>query len=177
MKSIGEISVGLIFCYIWLLFLTPNLRLMAWYTDWKLHTRMHGRSYIPTPTPTLPPPLEAGVGKKRRLDWSERLEQNPIVHHSTEAQSKVDRYLAANIQPFARDFDILAWWKSNAVKYPVLGEISCSILVISISTVASESAFSIRGRIPEFIICYHYGSIILHAELDQGDPNSYPGCS
>jgi len=55
--------------------------------------------------------------------------------------------LAAELQPFSRDFDILSWWKVNAVKYPILGEIARTLLAIPVSTVASESAFSTGGRV------------------------------
>ena len=40
-------------------------------------------------------------------------------------------------------FDILGWWKSNGSKYPILSRIARDILVILISTIASELAFSI----------------------------------
>jgi hAT family C-terminal dimerisation region len=45
------------------------------------------------------------------------------------------------------DFDILAWWKLKGTKYPVLARLTRDILVVPISTVASESTFSISGRI------------------------------
>ncbi|CAN0876206.1 Zinc finger BED domain-containing protein RICESLEEPER 1 [Linum grandiflorum] len=37
-------------------------------------------------------------------------------------------------------FDILGWWKTNSVKYPVLSDISRDILVVPISTVPPETA-------------------------------------
>lgn len=42
--------------------------------------------------------------------------------------------------------DILAWWKANGPKYPVLARLARDILVIPISTVPSESAFSTGVR-------------------------------
>nr|CAD1842356.1 unnamed protein product [Ananas comosus var. bracteatus] len=45
------------------------------------------------------------------------------------------------------DFDILGWWRNNGLKYPTLQLIARDILAIPVSTVASESAFSIGGRI------------------------------
>ena len=44
------------------------------------------------------------------------------------------------------EFDILAWWKVNGVKYPTLQRIARDLLAIPISTVASESTFSTGGR-------------------------------
>ncbi|CAN1331807.1 Putative AC transposase [Linum perenne] len=44
-------------------------------------------------------------------------------------------------------FDILGWWKTKDVKYPVLSDIARDVLAIPISTVPSESAFSTGGRV------------------------------
>ncbi|CAH9074145.1 unnamed protein product, partial [Cuscuta epithymum] len=44
-------------------------------------------------------------------------------------------------------FDVLGWWKSASVKYPILALIAKDVLVVQVSTVASESAFSTGGRI------------------------------
>ncbi|KAJ9565711.1 hypothetical protein OSB04_001677 [Centaurea solstitialis] len=41
----------------------------------------------------------------------------------------------------------LGWWKSNLVKYLILSQISKHVLAMPISMVASESVFSIGGRI------------------------------
>jgi hypothetical protein len=47
------------------------------------------------------------------------------------------------------DFDALAWWKSNVLKYHILSKMAKDILVISISTIASESSFNANGRVIE----------------------------
>ncbi|KAF7133416.1 hypothetical protein RHSIM_Rhsim09G0092700 [Rhododendron simsii] len=47
------------------------------------------------------------------------------------------------------DLDILCYWKSNTSKYPNLSFMARDILRNPITTVASESAFSIGGRIIE----------------------------
>src|SRR5262249_25455248 len=43
-------------------------------------------------------------------------------------------------------FDILKWWKENSRTYPILSTIARDILMVPVSTVASESAFSAGGR-------------------------------
>ncbi|KAL9460420.1 hypothetical protein AB3S75_003598 [Citrus x aurantiifolia] len=44
------------------------------------------------------------------------------------------------------DFDILNFWKGNGFRYPNLSSMTRDILSIPISTVASESAFSVGGQ-------------------------------
>ena len=46
-----------------------------------------------------------------------------------------------------KNFDVLAWWKSNGFKFPTLGTIAKDIYAIHVSTIASESAFSMGRRI------------------------------
>ncbi|CAN0920200.1 Putative AC9 transposase [Linum grandiflorum] len=63
--------------------------------------------------------------------------------------SELDHYLDEDVVPRSRDieFDILGWWRANAAKYPTLHEIARDILVVPITFVASESAFSAGGRL------------------------------
>ncbi|XP_042988849.1 zinc finger BED domain-containing protein RICESLEEPER 2-like [Carya illinoinensis] len=102
---------------------------------------------ITAPTAILPPVPDARGEKKRRMDWGDRMEGNPFTRSTIEAKSEIDKYFGLDLEPYVRDFDILTWWKIHAPKYPVLAQIARSILVIPISTVASESAFSTGGRV------------------------------
>jgi hypothetical protein len=45
------------------------------------------------------------------------------------------------------DFDILSYWKGNKFRYPIVAAMARDILSIHVSTVASESTFSVGGRV------------------------------
>ena len=45
------------------------------------------------------------------------------------------------------DFDVLAWWKRHAEKFPILATMARDFLASPLSTVASEAAFSCGKRI------------------------------
>jgi hypothetical protein len=47
------------------------------------------------------------------------------------------------------NFEALAWWKFNALKYRILSKMARDILAVPMSSVASESAFSAGGRVIE----------------------------
>lgn len=76
--------------------------------------------------------------------FKQRIEKDDCV----EMKNEVERYL---LEPCEHvdddDFEILAWWKMNSIKYRVLSHIAKDVFAIPISTVASESAFSTGGRI------------------------------
>ncbi|KAA3477072.1 zinc finger BED domain-containing protein RICESLEEPER 2-like [Gossypium australe] len=45
------------------------------------------------------------------------------------------------------DFDALEWWKVNSLKFRILSKMTCEILSIPITTVASKSVLSAGGRV------------------------------
>ncbi|KAK3230740.1 hypothetical protein Dsin_002621 [Dipteronia sinensis] len=57
-----------------------------------------------------------------------------------------DQYLEDGLLPRTNDFNKLAWWKTNRIKYPIMFEMARDILAIHVYTVASESEFSASGR-------------------------------
>ena len=65
-----------------------------------------------------------------------------------EDKNEVERYLIDGCEnPNDDKLDILGWWKSNALKYKTLSKLAQHVMAITISTVASESTFSIGGPV------------------------------
>ncbi|XP_054817665.1 zinc finger BED domain-containing protein RICESLEEPER 2-like [Prosopis cineraria] len=71
-----------------------------------------------------------------------------IMDHSSLDKSELENYLEEPIlKPDSwKELDVLNWWKSNQHRYPILSRMAADILSIPITTVASESAFSIGSR-------------------------------
>ena len=65
-------------------------------------------------------------------------------------KTKLDYYLEEDNLPVTQEFDILSWWKTNELKFPTLQAIARDVLAISITTVASEFAFSTCSQILTF---------------------------
>ncbi|KAH9768773.1 BED-type domain-containing protein [Citrus sinensis] len=62
--------------------------------------------------------------------------------------SEVERYLSDPVEdPSNLKLNVLLWWKVNGSKYPILEKIAKDVLVVPVSTVASESAFSTGRRV------------------------------
>ena len=82
------------------------------------------------------------------------------------SKSELDLYLEERKYKQA-EMDILEYWQKNSTRYPILSLMSRDILSIPITTVASESTFSIGGKVltslrnslrpqnAECIICTH----------------------
>nr|DAD25003.1 TPA_asm: hypothetical protein HUJ06_026467 [Nelumbo nucifera] len=81
-------------------------------------------------------------------------------------KSELDHYLEKKLLPRDPDFVILAWWKSNEIKYPTLQKIARDILAIPLSTMAFEFAFNAGDRlvfIQTYNVYYHkieYDSVV-----------------
>ncbi|KAK4403104.1 putative AC transposase [Sesamum angolense] len=71
----------------------------------------------------------------------------PTVVKSDVVKSELDKYLGEDLKVFRKEFDILNWWKVNSRRFPIHSKIARDILVVPVSTVASESAFSTGGRV------------------------------
>nr|KAJ0216565.1 hypothetical protein LSAT_V11C300137950 [Lactuca sativa] len=77
----------------------------------------------------------------RELDF-----ENMLYEEDGFEKTELDGYLADKLLPNEEGFYILMWWKCNGSKFPILQKIARDILAIPISTVASESAFSMSGN-------------------------------
>ncbi|XP_039011229.1 zinc finger BED domain-containing protein RICESLEEPER 2-like [Hibiscus syriacus] len=65
----------------------------------------------------------------------------------SEGKSELEKYLEDKVEPDVKKFDLLDWWKNKSQTYPIISVMARDILAISVSTVASESAFSTGGRV------------------------------
>jgi len=85
--------------------------------------------------------------KNARAKFNLLYSQHLAKENDLESRSEVDRYLLDGCEAITNEFDVLAWWKINAPKYPILAEIARDVLAIPISTGSHESAFSTEGRV------------------------------
>nr|GMD95269.1 zinc finger BED domain-containing protein RICESLEEPER 2-like [Ipomoea batatas] len=70
-----------------------------------------------------------------------------IVQH---VKFELDTYLQEGVyicEGGSTEFNALDWWKSMDLKFIVLSKMTCEILSIPITTVASKSTFSVGGRV------------------------------
>ena len=58
------------------------------------------------------------------------------------AKNELDRYLEGDVEDDHVEFNILNWWKLKASKYYIISYMAKDILVIPISIVSFEFAFS-----------------------------------
>jgi hypothetical protein len=69
---------------------------------------------------------------------------------SSSAICELSDYLDSdNVTSYEDDFDILLWWRDHKLTYPVLSIMARDIMSVPVSTVSSESCFSLTGRIIE----------------------------
>ncbi|TXG53317.1 hypothetical protein EZV62_022486 [Acer yangbiense] len=66
---------------------------------------------------------------------------------SVSMKTEIHKYFDDERLDRKKELDVLTWWKGQQTRYPILSHLARDVLTIPISTVASESAFSIRGRV------------------------------
>ncbi|KAL9410842.1 hypothetical protein AB3S75_044589 [Citrus x aurantiifolia] len=69
------------------------------------------------------------------------------MESSCTQKTQLELYLSELRADRSSHLDILSFWKDNQVRYPELSSMARDVLTIPISTVASESAFSVGGRV------------------------------
>jgi hypothetical protein len=69
---------------------------------------------------------------------------------SSGAVNELTAYLDSDPVPWGDpNFDILLWWRDHKQSYPILSIMARDIMAVPVSTVSSESCFSLTGRILE----------------------------
>uniref|UniRef100_A0A453GV73 HAT C-terminal dimerisation domain-containing protein n=1 Tax=Aegilops tauschii subsp. strangulata TaxID=200361 RepID=A0A453GV73_AEGTS len=63
------------------------------------------------------------------------------------SKSELRNYMDDANEGMVATFNLLEWWKVNALRYPVLANMARRFLTIPASSVSSESSFSTGGRI------------------------------
>ena len=64
--------------------------------------------------------------------------------------SELTAYLDSDtVSQFDDDFNILTWWHEHKQSYPILSILARDVLTMPVSTISSESTFSLTGRIIE----------------------------
>ena len=61
-------------------------------------------------------------------------------------KTELQKYLQEELEDDEIGDDVLGWWKIHGPRYPVLARMARDVLAVPVSTVASESAFSIGER-------------------------------
>jgi hypothetical protein len=64
------------------------------------------------------------------------------------------------------DFNILIWWHEHKLTYPIMSILAKDVMFVPVSTVSSESCFSLTGRMIEF--AGNSGYVDLHQGLGVG---------
>ncbi|KAK3211898.1 hypothetical protein Dsin_016604 [Dipteronia sinensis] len=113
--------------------------------------RFSGVDTEPSPEPdTQPLPTSWSILKRRKKDKSAS-SSSSTTRSAASSGAELNRFLEAqfNADENTENFDLLLWWKTCSYMYPVLSHLARDILVIPVSTVSSEQAFSTSGQIIE----------------------------
>ncbi|OMO84768.1 hypothetical protein COLO4_21850 [Corchorus olitorius] len=85
--------------------------------------------------------MDDGDESAMDIVWKHEAESGKV-----ENKSELDIFLQEE-RAKANEFDVLGWWKLNAPRFPITSSIARDVLVVPVSTIASESAFSTGGRV------------------------------
>ncbi|KAK2662521.1 hypothetical protein Ddye_001095 [Dipteronia dyeriana] len=108
---------------------------------------------IDTPQSTQPEtePKQTSWSLLKRQKKDKSASTSSGQRSSPSSCTELIRYLEAQFDAVEdkKEFDLLLWWKTYTYRYPVLSHLARDVLVIPVSTVSSEQAFSTSGRIIE----------------------------
>jgi hypothetical protein len=106
-------------------------------------------------------PIQSLNANKRKTTWGKIYGSSKCGEPSSTSSSSV----ASNFGPHASemlmyidsdpitmfddDFDLLSWWHEHETTYPILSILAKDALTVPVSTISSESAFSLTGKIIE----------------------------
>ncbi|KMS98808.1 hypothetical protein BVRB_3g068830 [Beta vulgaris subsp. vulgaris] len=91
-----------------------------------------------------PSPPSSGLGQNYFEDYNS---YNPRSISTQIGKSQLDVYLEDEALDMNSELDVLEFWHQNAIRFPELSKMARDLLTIPVSTVASESAFSLGGKI------------------------------
>ncbi|XP_075092990.1 zinc finger BED domain-containing protein RICESLEEPER 4-like isoform X1 [Nicotiana tabacum] len=77
----------------------------------------------------------------------DEIRKHKAASRGVDFKTELEKYLAEDRENERPDFDILALWKVNSPRFPILSKMARNVLAIPISSVAYESVFSTEGRI------------------------------
>ncbi|KAK7411135.1 hypothetical protein VNO78_02567 [Psophocarpus tetragonolobus] len=121
-----------------------------------IHELFH--EYVALPLPLTSPYADNGnAGNHSKMNESPEgavLSDNGLTDFdayimetsSQQMKSELDQYLEESLLPRIPDFDVLAWWKLNKLKYPTLSKMARDILSVPISTVDPDSVFYSKSK-------------------------------
>ncbi|XP_070034576.1 zinc finger BED domain-containing protein DAYSLEEPER-like [Nicotiana tomentosiformis] len=106
---------------------------------------------IPSTTTSLSGDQACSSGSNEMRDAFDEFDEFESQLESSTGKTQLDLYLEeANLDRKTNpNLDVLGYWKDNRQRYPELSLMARDILSVPITTVASESAFSIGGRVIE----------------------------
>ena len=101
-----------------------------------------------------PNPFDGGTSLLHSsLNLSRDTSATALLHAATSTASNASElvsYLDCDtVSQLDDSFDILRWWHEHKLTYPVLSIMAKDVLTVPVSTISSESTFSMTGRIIE----------------------------
>ncbi|RWR84386.1 zinc finger BED domain-containing protein RICESLEEPER 1-like protein [Cinnamomum micranthum f. kanehirae] len=85
---------------------------------------------------------------ERRRGFEKFLKETSLTQQiKSDLEMYLDEAVHAMKTGLDKNFDILAWWKFSAPKYPIVAQMARDILGIPVSSTTSEAVFDIGGRV------------------------------